>query len=458
MAGASARTLSRTYNSQAAAAGDKSIFGYGWSSSFSDHLVVEKTSKKSHLCRPTGAPSLSPKAQAKHSQHRLDPGHAQRRVITGYTLTLENQTIYKFNGTAGRLESVTDRNANATTLSYNGSGNLETITDPAGRKIKLAYNSEGLVESAEDPMKHVVKYTYESGNLKSVTQPGESGLRWQFKYDGSHRMTELVDGRGGKSTIEYNSSNQVVSQTDPMKRTTSFEYTAFHTKTTSHATGDVTMQYFTSNGMGTSVTNGYGTASATTETRTYNSADELLSATDSNGHTTKYHYDTHGNRTSMIDPDNDETKWAYDSTHDVISTTTPYGETTTIKRNSDGDPEVIERPAPGGKTQITKYKYGSHGEVESMIDPLERTWKYEYDSYGDRSAEIDPEGDKRTWGYNEDHRKRAWSALAGTSKPGKKKNMRLKQNATHRAAPSRSLTRSATKRNTPTTATATSKP
>ena len=71
---------------------------------------------------------------------------------------------------------MTDRNGNATTLSYNGSGNLETITDPAGRKIKLAYNSEGLVESAEDPMKHVVKYTYEGGNLKSVTQPGESLL------------------------------------------------------------------------------------------------------------------------------------------------------------------------------------------------------------------------------------------------------------------------------------------
>ena len=65
-------------------------------------------------------------------------------------------------------------------------------------------------------------------------------------------MTELVDGRGGKTTIEYNSSNQVVSQTDPMKRITSFEYTAFHTKTTNHATGDVTMQYFTSNGVGTS--------------------------------------------------------------------------------------------------------------------------------------------------------------------------------------------------------------
>jgi RHS repeat-associated protein len=394
--------LSRTYNSQAAVEGIKGPFGYGWSSSFSDHLVGEPATHSVKLVQAAGGTITFHEGSG---ETFTAPAWTQDTLSgsssSGYTLTLENQTVYKLSG-SGRLESVTDCNGNATTLSYNGSGNLETITDPAGRKIKLAYNSEGLVESAEDPMKHVVKYTYESGNLKSVTQPGESALRWQFKYDGSHRMTELVDGRGGKSTIEYNSSNQVVSQTDPMKRTTSFEYEAFDTKTTNHATGDVSVQYFTSNGVGTSTTNGYGTSSATTETRVFNAADELLSVTDGDGHTTKYGYDTHGNRTSMIDPDNDETKWEYDSTHDVISTTTPDGETTTIKRNGDGDPEVIERPAPGGKTQITKYKYGSHGEVESMTDPLERTWKYEYDNAGDKTAETDPEGDKRTWGDNED--------------------------------------------------------
>ena len=88
---------------------------------------------------------------------------------------------------------MTDRDGNATTLTYNGAGQLTTITDPASRTIKLTYNGEGLVESAEDPMKHVVKYTYESGNLKSVTQPAEAGLRWQFKYE---RLTR--DDRNGR--------------------------------------------------------------------------------------------------------------------------------------------------------------------------------------------------------------------------------------------------------------------
>ena len=82
--------------------------------------------------------------------------------------------------------------------------------------------------------------------------------------------------------------------------------------------------------------------------------------------------------------------------------TTPKGETTTIKRDSHGNPEAVERSAPGEKTQLTKYKYTSTGELESMEDTLKRVWKYEYDAHGDRVAETAPAGDKRTWEYNED--------------------------------------------------------
>jgi RHS repeat-associated protein len=109
--------------------------------------------------------------------------------------------------------------------------------DPVGRKITLTYNGEGLVEKAKDPMGHTVKYTYEGNDLKTVTLPGETEPNWQFKYDGSHRMTSMTDGRGGKTTNEYDSSSRVISQTDPAGRTMKFEYASFHTKVTNEATG-----------------------------------------------------------------------------------------------------------------------------------------------------------------------------------------------------------------------------
>jgi len=393
--------LTRTYNSQAAALGVHGAFGYGWSSSFSDHLVLEPSVHRATLVQADG--SHVPFTEGTGSTFTA-PAWTQDVLsgssATGYTLTLEDQTVYKFSG-GGRLESVTDRNGNATTLAYNGSGELETITDPSGRTIKLAYNSEGLVESATDPMKHVIKYTYEGGNLKSVTQPGETALRWQFKYDSSHEITEMIDGREGKTVNKYDSSHQETEQTDPMGHVTKFEYESFRTLTTNEVTGAVTVQYLTSSGLSSAITKGFGTSHATTETSTYNSADELLSSTNGDGHTTKYTYE-HGNRISMVDPDNHETKWTYDSTHDVETEKTPDGETTTYKRDSHGNVLTEERPAPGSTTQSTSYKYTAHGQVESMTNPLSHTWKYEYDSAGDRTAEMDPEGDKRTWGYNED--------------------------------------------------------
>ncbi len=410
--------LTRTYNSQSAAQGVLGAFGYGWSSSFSDHLVVEEASKKAVLYQANGSTVPFTESSGVFTAPAWSQDTLSGSKGAGYSLALENQTVYKFAGATGRLESVTDRNGNATTMTYNGTGQLTTITDPAARTIKLAYNGEGLVESAEDPMKHVVKYTYKEKQLASVTQPAEAGLRWQFTYGGEHQLTELTDGRGGKTVNEYNGSHQLVSQTDPMKRVTTFEYGTFRTKTTNHATGAVTMDYLTSDGLAATVTRGYGTASATTESRSYDAASDLLSVTDGNGHTTKYGYDSHSNRTSMVDPEKNETKWTYNSTHDIETETKPNGETTTYKRDSHGNPEVIERPAPGGKTQITKYKYTSHGQVESTTDPLERTWKYEYDTAGDKTVEIDPESDKRTWGYNEDSQETSMVSPRGHVKAG----------------------------------------
>lgn len=412
--------LTRTYNSQAAADGLHGIFGYGWSSSFSDHLVLEPSK---HLATLIQADGSSVAFTEDGGGAFTAPAWTQDTLSgtegSGYSLTLENQTVYKFAGGTGLLESVTDRNGNATTLSYE-SGLLKTITDPDSRKLTLSYNAKHLVEKVEDPMGYVVKYTYdEHENLASVTQPNEAGLRWQFKYNAEHEMTEMLDGREGKTVIAYNGSHQVESQTDPMKRKLTFEYSPFHSQTINEATGSKTEEYFSSDGQPVTVIRGYGTSYATTEYSSYDKAGDLLSTTNGDGYTTKYHYDGHGNRISMVDPDGHETKWTYDSTHDVETTTTPDGETTTIKRDSHGNPKVIERPAPSGP-QVTSYEYNEHGQPISMTDPLGHVWKYEYNEAGDRTAEIDPEGHKRTWEYNKDSQEIKTVTPRGTEAGGTK--------------------------------------
>lgn len=395
--------LERTYNVQAAAkAAGAGSFGYGWTSSFSDHLLVESTNHKATLYQANGSTVPFTEAAGAFTAPKWSADTLAGNTEAGYTVTLANQTKYVFSGSNGRLESIEDRNGNKTVLSYNEAGQLVTITDPAGRTIKLAYNAEGHVESATDPMGHVVKYAYEGGNLVSVTLPGETNPNWRYKYDASHRMTVMINALGGETTNTYDGSNRVISQKDPLGHILRFEYGTFQTKITNEATGAVTLDQYTSAGTIVAITHGYGTSSATTTKITYNEANEPAAVTDGDGHTTTYEYDSAGNKIKMVDPEGRETKWTYNSTHDITSMTRPNGEKTTITLDEHGNPTLISRPAPGNTTQETKLEYDTHGQLTSMTNPLGRKWSYEYDNQGDRTSETDPEGDKRTWAYNED--------------------------------------------------------
>ncbi len=93
--------LTRTYNSQAAAAGVKGLFGYGWTSSFSDHLILEPALELAFFVTGSGATvPFSEKAgffnppTFSHYSLSGSPG--------GFTLTLPDQTQMKFHEVSGR--------------------------------------------------------------------------------------------------------------------------------------------------------------------------------------------------------------------------------------------------------------------------------------------------------------------------------------------------------------------
>jgi RHS repeat-associated protein len=397
--------LALTYNSRLAAVpGEAGPFGYGWTGSYSAHVEVNEEGTEATVHQDNGSTVVFTRSGEAWT---APAGRVQATLKdegSGYVYTLPDQTALHFNS-AGALTSEVDRNGNTLTMSRNSEGRLEAIKDAAGREITLKYDSEGQVESASDPMGHTVKYAYEEGDLASVTEPGETSPRWQFKYNRWHELTSETDGRGSTTTTEYNEQGRVISQTEPLGRTRKWSYTKSGSETETTITepnGSTTEEEFNEYGSPMRVTHDAGTSLAATTKYEYNSADELVAYTDPDKHTTEYGYDSAGDRTSEKNPDGDETKWEYDSTHDVIGITSPSGEKTTVERDSHGNATAVSHPAPGSATQTTKYKYDADGDVESMTDPLGHEWRYEYDGYGDRTAEIDPEGDKRTWAYNED--------------------------------------------------------
>ncbi len=399
--------LTRTYNSRLAAKQEEhGAFGFGWTGSYSAHVELAYEAKEAVVYQDNGSTATFGRPETEAPWTAASSLNEATLVDegSGFVYTLPDQTKMYFNS-RGALTTETDRDGNTLTMSYE-SGHLVSVTDGAGRKLTFAYNGEGEVESAKDPMGHTVKYVYESGNLKSVTQPAEATLRWQFKYNSEHELTSETDGRGHAVTTEYNGSQQAISQTDALGRKREWEYDRegpSETETTiTEPNGSLTVERFNLAGLPLRVTRAWGASIAATTHYEYNASNELTAVTDPDERKTEYSYDAQGDRLSEIDPTKAERKWTYDGTHDIESETTPDGETTTYKREAHGNPEVTERPAPGSTTQKTTYKYDADGDVESIANPLGRTWKYEYDAYGDRKAETDPEGNKRTWEYNED--------------------------------------------------------
>lgn len=389
--------VTRTYNSEAAAAGETSGWGYGWSGPYSSHLKFEEEGAIT-VVQENGAGAVFNLVEGKYT-----PGAWIQATLVkegeNYVFTLPNQEKLKFNS-EGYLIEQKDRNGNALTIIRFASLIL-AVKDAAGRELKFSY-PEGKVV-VEDPLGRKVTYTFESGHLATVTLPGEETPRWKFKYDASHRLTEMTDGRGGVTKTAYDEKHRAKEQTDPMGRVLKFAYGesgGFRTTTITEPNGSTTFQKFNGAGGPLEVIKAKGTSLERKTTYEYDAAYRPIKMTDALGHSTTYSYNAAGDRTLEKDAEGNETKWTYNSTHDVLTETTPKGEVTTFKRDAKGNVEAIERPAPGGLTQKSTLKYAANGDLQSTTDPLGRETKFEYETYGNLKAEINPAGDKTTWTYN----------------------------------------------------------
>ena len=252
-------------------------------------------------------------------------------------------------------------------------------------------------------MKHVIKYEYDGEeNLKSVTQPSETALRWQFVYEaGTHQLKELIDGRGNKTLMKYE-NHKVVEETDPLGHVTTFEYKPLQTRTENKATKAIIVQYLTNSGLATSVTHGVATTHETTETSTYNQADELLRPLTAMADTTTYNTTVMATEkarlTQKVTKRNGrrlDARCQKPKPFRTEGSRPTYGKVTAIRKK-------LKVSAPEAETKVTAYTYYEHGKLKTVTNPLGRVWEYKYDSQGDRSAETDPENDERTWGYNTD--------------------------------------------------------
>ncbi|HEX7297382.1 MAG TPA: RHS repeat-associated core domain-containing protein [Solirubrobacteraceae bacterium] len=410
--------LLRTYNSRAASSETSpGPFGYGWTASYSDRLLVEPDQRRATVVQSDGSHvifglgddgSISAPDWVQATLKKEEDGT--------YTYTLPDQRAFTFSA-AGRLVSEADRNANRTTISYDGDGHVATITDPAGRTLTYAYDGD-LVSSVTDPSGLTVHYDYDAGQLVSVTYDGDDHATWMFGYDGSHELTAMVDARGYTTTTAYDDQHRATAQTDALGRTRRWQYFTDETRVT-EPNGSITDLFF-ANGQPTKIVRAAGSDAETTQRFVYDGNLRTVEVTDGNGHITTFTYDSEGNRTSAADPTGRTTRWTYNASHDLTSATSPSGINTTIERDERGNPTSISRnysDAEGDHTQRVTMTYDERGQLTSLEDPLEHAATFAYDDAGNQVSQTNPSGETTTSTFDANSRLTSVTSPAG-NEPG----------------------------------------
>ncbi|MFF7980191.1 RHS repeat-associated core domain-containing protein [Streptomyces sp. NPDC007901] len=428
-----------------AALAENGPFGWGWTYSYNLSATTDSTSGDVTIKQEDGSQVTFTDSSGTYTPSAPRYDATLTKSGSDYVFTRKSRDIFTFDTATGHLTAETDlvgskaSPAYATTLVYDGDGNLHTITDPGGRVYTLTWTGSHIT-ALTDTAGRTVTYGYDANdNLTDVYGVGttrspslEDDDHYQYTYDSSHLMKTMRKpvqyGSDASPTpvtsMTYDASERVVTQTDPMGKTTGFAYgpnvdtglTDGQTLVTDPSGHKILYTY--ADGMLQSETRGYGTQDAGTWSYTYDPISlGITSISDPDGNLQTFAYDDHGNQISASDARGFTTTNSYDDNDNPITTIDPAGLRTDytydkadhIAASGSGFgllTSTTQQPADGStaaRTTSTYYDDTAHpGDVNRTVDARGNTTKATYDDAGDLTTTIDPEGDKTQYGYDTD--------------------------------------------------------
>jgi RHS repeat-associated protein len=401
--------ITRTYRAGVGSAGP---FGIGTSWDYDRFLVPPPNGSPDLLQLVLAGNYYLPFARQPDGsfQNTQDPTYRGARITLEpglRVLRFKDGTTWRFRTSDGLLVSQSDRNGNTVFIARDGQGRVTALTEPAGRQLTFSYTGTNLrIDRITDPLGRTVQYTYDGqGRLTSVTDP--AGSVTQYTYDPNHRLLTITDPRNITFLAnEYDAQGRVIRQTQADGGVFTFDYSVTggfisSTKVTDPR-GNATTSRFNNFGYLISQTDALG------QTTTFEREPEtnfLLSTTDPLNRVTRFEYDQSGNVTRITDPQGNARTFTYDPTFNkVTSVTDPLGNLTTFEYDSQGnliaitDPEQnLKLPAERLKTQIA---YNQFGQPISTTDPRGNSSTFEYDTTGNLVRIIDPLGNATTRAYD----------------------------------------------------------
>ncbi len=374
---------------------------------------------------------------------------------------------------SGHLLQETDCNGNGLYYRYGRQGRLEAVQREDGVGFSLTYNRGGRVQSLQDHGGRVWQFTYDHRQLTALDLPDRSRRVFVYqpftlvgeKDQGVLQSALLTDVKNRFSQhllkAAYDDKGRVIShETD--NRLVRYQWHADGSVTQYLPCGDEHSYHLDKQGQiqliswpdGSYSQQQWDTASRTvirrdrtggTESRCFDEQSRLLSETDAQGNTTRYHYadgqwrpttlsapqgkyhyryDERGNQVWEQDGNGHETHYAYNDKGHLITVTDAAGRIETLTNNAAGLPLSIthsddstlrfeydhygritrSEDATGCSTRFsynaadeiirsqeahgtTQFRYGPESQLTGIISPDGQSTHYHYDRTGRLQAE-----------------------------------------------------------------------
>lgn len=292
----------------------------------------------------------------------------------------------------GRLAAITDPAGATTTYHYDADGHLVRVTAPTGEVNRYSYDAMGRLVSAEEPGRGVTRRAYDRAGRLVRTYDTWNGHR-RYRYDSAGQLVEAINGVGGVTTFSHDELGRVttvtspdggqshrvwdeagrlVSLTDALGRVSQAGYDGAGRQTWQvDPDGRRTEWTFDSAGRQQSLVVD-GRLVSTTERDLRNQTVRIHDHTDPNGRVLSYEWDRRGNMTRRT-CDQGTLTWSYDAEGRRVSMTGSDGHTTRYDWDSAGRLTEVDHPLFGR----AGFVYDAAGRlVQASTGDSIRSWRY----------------------------------------------------------------------------------
>ena len=303
----------------------RSEFGMGWNSLAGEKIMVLEDETR------TASPSTARAAGDEGDEEEEEDSSSKVPAPAGWKLSHPDGTVKIFNA-YGMIIKDGNRKDQATLYAYDGDWKLTQITTPSGKIFEVTQDDQGKITQIVQPDGGIITYEYnEADDLIQVTNP--AGDTRRYEYDEEHHMTAWYDENGNRVVLNtYDGDGRVVTQTDALGSTMTFQYEADGT-TVADNRGNATK--FVLDGQKRNIRVEY--ANGQTEHTAYDEANRIASRTDANGTTTSYTYDEKGNVLTETREDGSGSAYSYNELNLPLTATDYEGNTSSFTYDEVGN-------------------------------------------------------------------------------------------------------------------------